>query len=91
MYINQERLTFERVIDVDPIPNGIAVDTKNGKNVFVAYEDNGIHFYIEYFVDFTSRNYTIITKRYSNYRILDVDATDEFAIISGVNNQQIVF
>lgn len=91
MYINQDLLRFERIIDVDPIPNGIAVDTKNGKNVFAAFEDNGIHFYIEYFVDFTERSYSIITKKYSNYRILDVDATDEFAIISGVSNHQIVF
>ncbi|CAK79621.1 unnamed protein product (macronuclear) [Paramecium tetraurelia] len=91
MYINQDTLSFERVIEVEPIPNGIAVDTKNGQNVFAAFEDNGIHFYIEYYVDFTKRSYSIITKRESNYRILDVDATDEFAIISGVNNHQIVF
>ncbi|CAD8072790.1 unnamed protein product [Paramecium primaurelia] len=91
MYINQDSVRFEKVIDVDPIPNGIAVDTKNGKNVFVAYEDDGMYFYIEYFVDFTQKNYTIITKKQSNYRILDVDATDEFAIISGVSNHQIVF
>ncbi|CAD8173922.1 unnamed protein product [Paramecium octaurelia] len=91
MYINQDTLSFERVIEVEPIPNGIAVDTKNGKNVFAAFEDNGLHFYIEYFVDFTQRSYSIITKRESNYRILDVDATDEFAIISGVSNHQIVF
>ncbi|CAD8149729.1 unnamed protein product [Paramecium octaurelia] len=91
MSINQDDIKFERVIDVEPIPNGIAVDTKNGKNVFAAFEDNGIHFYIEYFVNFADKSYSIITKRYSNYRILDVDATDEFAIISGVSNHQIVF
>ena len=27
----------------------------------------------------------------SDYRIVDVDATDEFAIISGVNHHQIVY
>ncbi|CAD8072740.1 unnamed protein product [Paramecium sonneborni] len=91
MYIKKDGLQFEKVLEIDPIPNGIAIDTKNGKNVFAAFEDDGIYFYIEYLVNFTEKTFSIITKKFSNYRILDVDATDEFAIISGVSNHQIVF
>ncbi|CAD8065923.1 unnamed protein product [Paramecium sonneborni] len=91
IYFNEEGVKFEKVMEIDPIPNGIAIDTKNGKNVFAAYQDDGVYFYIEYLVDFTERTFSIITKKYSNYRILDIDATDEFAIISGVSNHQIVF
>ncbi|CAD8052638.1 unnamed protein product [Paramecium sonneborni] len=91
MFINKEGFQFEIAVDIESQKGGIAVDTKNGKNVFVAYQVNGIHFYVEYLVNFNEKSYSIITKKESNYRILDVDATDEFAIISGVNHHQIVF
>ncbi|CAD8043391.1 unnamed protein product [Paramecium primaurelia] len=91
MFINQQGFQFEIVINVESQKGGIAVDTKNGKNVFAAFEQNGIYFYIEYLVNFNEKSYSIITKQESNYRIVDVDATDEFAIISGVNHHQIVF
>ncbi|CAK56089.1 unnamed protein product (macronuclear) [Paramecium tetraurelia] len=91
MFINQQGFQFELVIDVQSQKGGIAVDTKNGKNVFAAFEQNGIYFYIEYLINFSQKSCSIITKQESNYRIVDVDATDEFAIISGVSHHQIVF
>ncbi|CAD8149144.1 unnamed protein product [Paramecium pentaurelia] len=91
MFINQQEFEFELVYNLESQKGGIAVDTKNGNNVFAAFEQNGIYYYIEYLVDFSQKSCSIITKQQINYRILDVDATDEFAIISGVNHHQIVF
>ncbi|CAD8050349.1 unnamed protein product [Paramecium primaurelia] len=91
MFINQQQFEFELVYNLESQKGGIAVDTKNGNNVFAAFEQNGIYYYIEYLVDFSQKSCSIITKQQINYRILDVDATDEFAIISGVNHHQIVF
>ncbi|CAD8048031.1 unnamed protein product [Paramecium sonneborni] len=91
MFVNQVGFQFEIIIQVESQKGGIAVDTKNGKNLFAAYEVNGNYFYIEYLVNFNEKSCSIITKKESNYRIVDVDATDEFAIISGVNHHQIVF
>ena len=86
MFVNSSGITFEKIIDIEPVEGGIALDTKNGKNVFAAFHQNGYYFYIEYLVDFNSKSYSIITRRMSDYSIVDVDATDEFAIISGVNH-----
>ncbi|CAK90950.1 unnamed protein product (macronuclear) [Paramecium tetraurelia] len=91
MYINSSEFKFELVMSLEEQRGGIAVDTKNGQNIFAAFEQNGIYFYIEYLVNFSQKIFSIITKQVSNYRIVDVDATDEFAIISGVNHHQIVF
>ncbi|CAD8108546.1 unnamed protein product [Paramecium primaurelia] len=70
---------------------GISVDTKNGKNVFCGYQQQSKYYLIEYYINLQNGYNFIIRKKQIDSRIIDVDATDEFVIVQGINQHTIIF
>ncbi|CAK67675.1 unnamed protein product (macronuclear) [Paramecium tetraurelia] len=70
---------------------GISVDTRNGRNVFMAYQSMNHHYVLEYYVDLDNGNSFSIRKKRIDNRIIDLDATDDFVIVQGVNQHLILF
>ncbi|CAD8079808.1 unnamed protein product [Paramecium primaurelia] len=70
---------------------GISVDTRNGRNVFMAYQSMNHYYVLEYNVDLNNGNYFLIRKKKINHRIIDLDATEDFVIVQGVNQHLILF
>ncbi|CAD8185889.1 unnamed protein product [Paramecium pentaurelia] len=70
---------------------GISVDTRNGRNVFMAYQSMNHYYVLEYNVDLNDGNYFLIRKKKINHRIIDLDATEDFVIVQGVNQHLILF
>ena len=85
--------TYENVIDfkvrkIDVQEGGIAVDTKNGINIFVGYKWRLRHAIVEYVVNDT--DWRIQNLIYTN-KIRDVDVNDEYAIIQGNSRHMVAF
>ncbi|CAD8206156.1 unnamed protein product [Paramecium pentaurelia] len=70
---------------------GISVDTKNGKNVFYGYQQQSKYYLIEYYINLQNGYNFIIRKKQIDSRIIDIDATDEFVIVQGINQHTIIF
>ncbi|CAD8070441.1 unnamed protein product [Paramecium primaurelia] len=70
---------------------GISVDTRNGRNVFMAYQSMNHHYVLEYNVDLDNGNSFQIRKKKIDHRIIDLDATEDFVIVQGVNQHLILF
>ncbi|CAD8128009.1 unnamed protein product [Paramecium sonneborni] len=70
---------------------GISVDTRNGRNVFMAYQQMNHYFVLEYNVDIDNGNSFLIRKKKIDHRIIDLDATEDFVIVQGVNQHLILF
>lgn len=66
---------------VNPTKGGIAVDTKNGINVFVAYKQLHKYMVHEYWIDYAQKEWDLINEVRLHSKILDVDVAEEFAII----------
>ncbi|CAD8127226.1 unnamed protein product [Paramecium sonneborni] len=70
---------------------GISVDTRNGINVFMAYQSLNHHYVLEYNVDIVNGNWFLIRKKKIDHRIIDLDATEDFVIVQGVNQHLILY
>ncbi|CAD8074153.1 unnamed protein product [Paramecium primaurelia] len=85
--------SYENVIDfkvrkIDVQEGGIAVDTKNGINIFVGYKWKLRYAIVEYVVDDTE--WRIQNLIYTN-KIKDVDVNNEYAIIQGNSRHMVAF
>ncbi|CAD8102194.1 unnamed protein product [Paramecium sonneborni] len=85
--------SYENVIDfkvrkIDVQEGGIAIDTKNGINIFVGYKWRLRYAIVEYVVDDT--DWRIQNLIYTN-KIKDVDVNNEYAIIQGNSRHMVAF
>ncbi|CAD8102607.1 unnamed protein product [Paramecium sonneborni] len=85
--------SYENVIDfkvrkIDVQEGGIAVDTKNGINIFVGYKWRLRYAIVEYVVD--DIDWRVQNLIYTN-KIKDVDVNNEYAIIQGNSRHMVAF
>ncbi|CAD8206239.1 unnamed protein product [Paramecium octaurelia] len=91
--IEQDKLEvkYEFNLWMDHLIGGISVDTRNGKNVFFGYQQKGLYYLREYYINLQNGYHFVIRTKQIESRIIDVDATDEFVIVQGVSQHTIVF
>ncbi|CAD8072788.1 unnamed protein product [Paramecium primaurelia] len=70
---------------------GIAVDTKNGRNVFVVYKELFRYSIIEYLYDKNIEGYEIVNQHISYQKVVGLKVTDEFVLIQGLIHHQLIF
>ncbi|CAD8105119.1 unnamed protein product [Paramecium sonneborni] len=87
MNIHENVIDF-KVRKIDVQEGGIAVDTKNGINIFVGYKWKLRYAIVEYVVDDTE--WRIQNLIYTN-KIKDVDVNNEYAIIQGNSRHMVAF
>lgn len=75
-------ISIELIMDnISPQAGGIALDTINGNNVFAVYKQLHRYYVVEYYIDVYTNTRYILNDFKTYQTILDVDATDEFAIL----------
>ncbi|CAD8150927.1 unnamed protein product [Paramecium pentaurelia] len=70
---------------------GISIDTKNGINLFVAYQFSHIYYVVEYYISVNQSIYLELNSYKTRNQIKCLDATDEFVILQGNNHHKILF
>ncbi|CAD8051411.1 unnamed protein product [Paramecium primaurelia] len=70
---------------------GISIDTKNGINLFVAYQFSHIYYVVEYYISVNQSIYFELNSYKTRNQIKCLDATDEFVILQGNNHHKILF
>ncbi|CAD8124344.1 unnamed protein product [Paramecium sonneborni] len=89
---NLKEISYNFKFWIENVTGGISVDSKNGRNVFFGYQQQQqVYYLIEYYINIQNGYNFIIRKKQINSKIIDIDASDEFVIVQGVNLHTIIF
>lgn len=82
---NQSVKFLKRIEPLKPFQGGIAIDSRNGKNVFVGYKMHNRYFVREYIIDLKLGTWQLVKEISTLTTIMGIEVGEEFAIVQGLN------